>query len=57
MAMLNVAQSVALDYYEEQTKKLLGETNHYTQMLVNRGRLGRGETVLKELVYHSPFPV
>jgi uncharacterized Rmd1/YagE family protein len=37
--MLNVSQSVALDYYEEQTNKLLEDTNHHTQILENRGRL------------------
>lgn len=50
LAMLNVAQSVALDYYEEQTKKLLGETNQYTQMLVNRGRLGLSGKKLKQYI-------
>lgn len=50
LAMLNVAQSVALDYYEEQTKKLLGETNLYTQMLVNKGRLGIGGKKLKQYI-------
>lgn len=40
LVMLNVSQSVALDYYEEQTSNLLTETNYYTQKLENRGRLG-----------------
>ena len=39
LIMLNVSQSVALDYYEEQTSKLLTETNQYTQMLETRGKL------------------
>jgi uncharacterized Rmd1/YagE family protein len=39
LVMLNVSQSVALDYYEEQTNKLLEDTNHHTQILENRGRL------------------
>lgn len=37
--MLNVAQSVALDYYSQQTAALLEETNHHTQVLERKGRL------------------
>lgn len=40
LVMLNVAQSVALDYYEDQNNKLLSETNHHTQILENKGRFG-----------------
>ena len=40
LVMLNVSQWVALDYYEEQTNKLLAETNYHNQILENRGRLG-----------------
>jgi uncharacterized Rmd1/YagE family protein len=40
LVMLNVSQSVALDYYEDQTNKLLEETNEHTQRLENRGTLG-----------------
>jgi uncharacterized Rmd1/YagE family protein len=39
LVMLNVSQSVALDYYEEQTNKLLAETNFHTQRLEDRGQL------------------
>jgi|SRR6185503_3974308 len=39
LVMLNVSQSVALDYYEEQTTKLLQETNNHTQVLAEKGRL------------------
>lgn len=40
LVMLNVAQSVALDYYEELANNLLTQTNHHTQFLENKGRLG-----------------
>ena len=39
LIMLNVSQSVALDYYSEQTNKLLEETNHHTQILEKKGKL------------------
>ena len=39
MVMLNVSQSVALDYYSDQTDKLLEETNYHTQLLEKKGRL------------------
>ncbi len=39
MIMLNVSQSVTLDYYSDQTEKLLEETNSYTQLLARKGRL------------------
>jgi uncharacterized Rmd1/YagE family protein len=50
LVMLNVTQSVALDYYEEQTNKLLAETNNYTQELENKGRLGITGTKLKKYI-------
>ena len=50
LVMLNVSQSVALDYYEEQTGKLLEETNQYTQMLENKGRLGLSGKKLKQYI-------
>jgi len=50
LVMLNVAQSVALDFYEDQTSKLLEETNHYTQMLENKGRLGISGRKLKQYI-------
>ncbi|MGZ3952460.1 MAG: RMD1 family protein, partial [Flavisolibacter sp.] len=40
LVMLNVSQSVAIDYYEELTNTLLTDTNYYTQKLENKGRLG-----------------
>ena len=39
LIMLNVSQSVALDYYYEQTSKLLEETNYQTQILERKGKL------------------
>jgi required for meiotic nuclear division protein 1 len=50
LVMLNVSQSVALDYYEEQTNKLLEETNFYTQMLVNKGKLDLSGKKLKQYI-------
>lgn len=40
LIMLNVSQSVALDYYNAQTSILIEETNHHTQVLERRGRIG-----------------
>src|SRR5947199_9886543 len=48
--MLNVSQSVALDYYESQTNKLLEETNSYTQMLEMRGRLDISGKKLRQYI-------
>ena len=39
MVMLNVSQSVTLDYYSDQTEKLLEETNYHTQLLEKKGKL------------------
>ena len=50
LVMLNVTQSVALDYYEEQTNNLLTETNQYTQKLENKGRLGISGAKLKKYI-------
>jgi required for meiotic nuclear division protein 1 len=50
LVMLNVTQSVALDYYEEQTSTLLAETNLYTQKLENKGRLGISGQKLKKYI-------
>lgn len=50
LVMLNVTQSVALDYYEEQTNSLLTETNQYTQKLENKGRLGISGAKLKKYI-------
>ena len=38
MIMLNVSQSVTLDYYSDQTEKLLEETNYHTQLLERKGK-------------------
>jgi uncharacterized Rmd1/YagE family protein len=40
IVMLNVSQSVALDYYSDQTNKLLLETHKHTQQLEQKGKLG-----------------
>ena len=48
LVMLNVSQSVALDYYEDQTNKFLTETNYYTQELENKGKLGISGIRLKK---------
>jgi uncharacterized Rmd1/YagE family protein len=48
--MLNVSQSVALDYYEEQTNKLLNETAHLTQALENKGSLTISGKKLKQYI-------
>jgi uncharacterized Rmd1/YagE family protein len=50
LIMLNVSQSVALDYYYEQTNKLMEETNLHTQMLETRGRLDISGTNLKKYI-------
>jgi uncharacterized Rmd1/YagE family protein len=39
LIMLNVSQSVALDYYSQQTDLLMEETNSHTLSLERRGRL------------------
>jgi len=48
--MLNVSQSVALDFYNEQTDELLKETNHYTQSLERNGKLGLSGQSLKRKI-------
>jgi uncharacterized Rmd1/YagE family protein len=50
MIMLNVSQSVTLDYYSEQTNKLLVETNYHTQLLEKKGRLGISGRNLKKYI-------
>lgn len=50
LVMMNVSQSVALDYYEEQTNKLLADTNFYTQKLENKGQLGISGNKLKKYI-------
>jgi uncharacterized Rmd1/YagE family protein len=48
--MLNVSQSVALDYYSSQTTTLLEETNHHTQNLEKTGKLGMSGISLKKYI-------
>lgn len=50
MIMLNVSQSVALDYYSEQTTQLMEETNFHTQILEKKGRLAISGTKLKKFI-------
>ena len=50
LIMLNVSQSVALDYYSDQTNTLLLETNHHTQMLERNGRLDISGTNLQKFI-------
>lgn len=50
LIMLNVSQSVALDYYSEQTEALLAETNYHTQSLERRGRLDVSGKNLKRYI-------
>jgi required for meiotic nuclear division protein 1 len=53
LIMLYVSQSVALDYYNEQTNALLEETNSYTQMLEQKGRINMGGAKLKKYIGHT----
>ncbi len=48
--MMTMSQSVALDYYEEQTTKLIEETNYHTQILEAKGRLNISGTNLKKYI-------
>ena len=50
MIMLNVSQSVSLDYYSFQTEKLLEATNSYTQLLERKGRLSISGNRLKKFI-------
>ena len=50
LIMLNVSQSVALDYYNQQTNSLLEETNSHTQLLERRGRINMGGIKLKKYI-------
>jgi required for meiotic nuclear division protein 1 len=50
LIMLNVSQSVALDYYNQQTNSLLEETNSHTQLLEKRGRMNMGGIKLKKYI-------
>ncbi len=50
LIMLNVSQSVALDYYNQQTNALLEETNSHTQLLEKKGRINMGGIKLKKYI-------
>jgi Uncharacterized conserved protein len=50
LIMLNVSQSVALDYFYQQTNVLLAETTHHTRLLEKKGRLGLGGGALKKYI-------
>jgi len=50
LIMLNVSQSVALDYYNDQASILIEETNYYTQVLERKGRIGVGGIKLKKYI-------
>lgn len=50
LIMMNVSQSVSLDYYSELTNKLLEETNYHTQILEKKGKLGISGTNLKKYI-------
>lgn len=50
LIMLNVSQSVALDYYSDQTALLLKETNRHTLVLENSGNLKMSATNLKKFI-------
>ena len=50
LIMLNVSQSVALDYYSNQTNSLLEETNYHTQILEKKGQLDISGKNLKKYI-------
>jgi required for meiotic nuclear division protein 1 len=50
LVMLNVSQSVALDFYSQQANVLLEETNHHTQMLEKKGKLDLRGINLKKYI-------
>jgi uncharacterized Rmd1/YagE family protein len=50
LIMLNVSQSVALDYYNQQTNTLLEETNSHTQLLEKKGKIFMAGIKLKKYI-------
>jgi required for meiotic nuclear division protein 1 len=50
LIMLNVSQSVDLDYYNDETTRLLEETNYHTQILATKGRLDIKGMSLKKYI-------
>jgi required for meiotic nuclear division protein 1 len=53
LVMLNVSQSVSLDYYTDLMEKLMSETTHHTQLLESTGRLGIKGNKLKRYIARS----
>jgi uncharacterized Rmd1/YagE family protein len=50
LIMLNVSQSVSLDYFDQQTNILLEETNHHTQELEKKGKIDLVDKELKKYI-------
>ncbi len=50
LIMLNVSQSVALDYFNQQTNLLLEETNFHTQTLERNGKINLSGVNLKKYI-------
>ncbi|HUM64947.1 MAG TPA: RMD1 family protein [Chitinophagaceae bacterium] len=50
MIMLTLAQSVALDFYSQQSFSLLEDTNFHTQLLERKGRLSISGSNLKKYI-------
>lgn len=50
LIMLNISQSVALDYYFQQSRILLEETNKHTSVLEKRGKLAISDKNLKKFI-------
>ena len=50
LIMLNVSQSVSLDYFDQQTNLLLEETNYQTQELEKKGKIDLGGKELKKYI-------
>ena len=50
LIMLNVSQSVSLDYFDQQTNILLEEANYHTQELEKKGRIDFGNKELRKYI-------
>ncbi len=50
LIMLNVSQSVSLDYFDQQTNLLLEGTNYQTQELEKKGKIALGGKELKKYI-------
>lgn len=50
LIMLNVSQSVSLDYFDQQTNILLEETNYHTQELEKKGKIDFGNKELRKYI-------